>query len=318
VDPAPPTPPPAAPTPPAAPPRSGAAAFLGAVVLLGLLGSVAQAGSPVLGLVWTEVFAFLSPALVVVAGRNLLPSRYLRLRPARPAAVLLGAVAGLAGYPAAAGIMALASLLLPAAWVASFDVSRLLELPGAQKYAFAAVAATLAPLCEEAAFRGYVQTTLAVRVRPAAAIAGSALLFAAIHVDPVRFPALLVLGALFAWLAWRAGSLWPAVAAHAANNAAASALFLALGAGGGAERPDAGAAARAVAVGIALVAPVLLAYRAVTPSPPPPGEAIAVRDPARPAGAFALASLPPRYAALWVAGTATLALLLLAAALRRA
>jgi membrane protease YdiL (CAAX protease family) len=313
LDPAPP-----APAPPAAPTAAGSAsAFLAAVVLLGFAGALAQAASPVLGLAWTEVFAFLAPALVLVAGSNLRPSAYLRLRAPRPAPLLLGALGGVAGYPAASGVMALAATLLPAAWVERFDVSRLLELPGGEKYAFAAVAATLAPLCEEAAFRGYLQTTVALRRRPAAAIAASAILFAAIHVDPVRFPALVALGALFGWLAWRAGSLWPAVAAHAANNATASGLFLALGADAGADRPDAPAAARALAVGLALLAPVLLAYRAATPSPPPASEALERRDPGRPVLAFDLGALPPRYAALGVAGLASLALLLAGAMIRR-
>ncbi len=132
VDPAPPGPAPP-PAPPAPPPTPGLGAFLAAVVFLGFAGSIAQAASPVLGLVWTEVFAFLSPAVVLVAGRNLRPARYLRLGPARPAAILLGAAAGVAGYPAAAGLMALASLALPADQTIVVSDDPFADLAGAKR-----------------------------------------------------------------------------------------------------------------------------------------------------------------------------------------
>jgi membrane protease YdiL (CAAX protease family) len=318
VEPVPPSPapPPPAPSPGPAGGKS-AAAFFGVLVGLGLPGLLAQAASPVLGLAWSEVFAFLAPALVVSAGSNLRPAAYLRLGRARPGAVVLGLFAGAAGYLAASALVALATLVLPEAWSKAGDLSRLLELPGGRGYAFAAEAALLAPACEEIAFRGYLQTTLALRRRPAVAIGVAALLFATIHLDPVRFPGLLALGALFGWLAWRAGSIWPAIAAHVANNATAAALFfLVSGREAGDGRPSAAGAAALLVVGLAGVGAVAVLYRAATPSPPPPAAALALRDPSRPSIAFSVGNVPPAYAALWVAGAASLALLVLLSAVR--
>jgi membrane protease YdiL (CAAX protease family) len=315
VDSAPPPDPAPAPAPAPAGAKS-AAGFFGILIVLGFLGALAQAASPVIGLAWSEIFAFLVPAALAAVGSNLRPSAYLRLGRARPAALAVGLVAGGAGYLVASAIMAAAAMLLPAPWVEGFDLSHLLEGDGGRKYAFAAVAALLAPVCEEAAFRGYLQTTFGLRRGPVPAIAASAVLFAVIHVDPVRLPALLALGALFGWLAWRAGSIWPAVAAHAANNATASFLFLARGN----EVPDPAPTAAAIgvvfAVGLAALVPLLAAYRALTPAPPPFEDALVLRDPARPSIAFSPGQVPPGWAVLWVAGSASLAALLLVALLR--
>jgi membrane protease YdiL (CAAX protease family) len=297
--------------------RKSAAAFFGVLVLLRLVGVLAQGASPVAGLVWDEVFALATPALVAAAGSNLLPSAYLRMSRARPHTIALGFLAGAAGYVFASALMAAVSTLLPGEWVESFDLSRLLAGPGWRKWAFAAAAALVAPVCEEMAFRGYLLTTIGLRRGPVAAIVVTSVLFAFFHLDPVRLAALLPLGALFGWLAWRAGSIWPAVAAHAANNATATLLFVL--AGGGEEvtaRPTAADLAFWMIVGLALLAPIVSAYRTATPEPPPFEEALAPRDPARGPAPFQLALVPPRYGALWLVGSASLAALLLAAALR--
>ncbi len=281
--------------PPAAPvqvPRKSVLAFFGVLLLLLLPGLLAQAAHPVLGLAWTELFAFLLPALIATAGSNLRVAAYLRLAPARPAAVALGALAGGAGYLLAGAVMAATQRLLPREWVRAFDLGRLFEGPAWERVALSALAALLAPVCEEIAFRGYVQTSLLQRWSPRRAIAVAALLFAVMHLDPVRFPALVVLGATFGWLAWRAGSIWPAVAAHAANNGVAAGLVLA----GGApphEPPPLPDLVAPFALGAAALALLLAAYRAATPNPPPAASAVAPRDPAAPAFAFSAARVPP-------------------------
>jgi hypothetical protein len=296
--------------------RKSGLAFFGILLLLAPAGMLAQAASPLLGLAWTEVFALLAPALVAAAGSNLRLRPYLRLGRVRPAAAALGALAGVAGFLVAGAILALATRLLPEQWVRAFDVSRLFGEPGWRRWAFVALVSLLAPACEEIAFRGYLLTTLGLSGRPARAVSLAALLFATIHADPVRFPALLALGTLYGWLAWRAGSVWPAVAAHAANNAVAS-LLLVLRQAPAPPSPAPGAASAAalLALGLALLLPLAAAYRAATPDPPPAGAAVVRRDPSLVSIRFSLAAVPPRHALLWLAGAATLGALLVAAAL---
>lgn len=301
------------PAPPAATGRKSALAFFGVLLVLWFPGAMAQSVALPLGLAWTELFVFLLSALVAAAGSNLSAKPYLRLGPARPAAVALGALAGGAGYLFAGSILTLTQRLAPARWVEAFDPVRLFEGPPRERLLLAAVAVVLAPPCEEIAFRGYVQSTLGLRRRPAAAIAGAALLFALLHVNPILFPALLVLGAVFGWLTWRAGSIWPAVAAHAVNNGITSALVLA-GGPPPADRPPPAAIAAATVLGASALLLVLGAYRAVTPRPPPAEATAVLRDPGQPSILFSLRRVPPALLAAALAGAALLAALLAAGA----
>ncbi len=74
-----------------------------------------------------------------------------------------------------------------------------------------------APLAEEVVFRGYLQPALLAAMPPRAAIALAAAVFGLVHTLPYALPVAL-LGAFFGWLAWRCGSLWPAVLAHMLHN----------------------------------------------------------------------------------------------------
>ena len=71
---------------------------------------------------------------------------------------------------------------------------------------------------EEMFFRGVVQRGLQRRWRRWPALIVTALVFAGIHMQPLSFPVLFVLGLEFGWLYQRTGSLWPAVTAHGVNN----------------------------------------------------------------------------------------------------
>ena len=310
---------PATPGAPPLPPvrKSGLAFFAAVLALFALLGTLAQAASPVLGLVWSELGALLLPALVAAAGSNLVPRRALLLT-ARPPPAALGwaALVGVAGFFAAGSLMALTSLLLPARWVELFDMAKLFARPPLERAALGVAAASLAPFCEEAAFRGWLLTALRTRHRPGAAIGLCAVFFALMHLDPVRFVALVGLGALYGWLAWRAGSLWPAVVAHAVNNALGVTIATATtgaaraGAVAGGLEPRPLQVAAAAALALVLAGSVLRAfaarYRRATPSPPPVEEALVRHDPADPSTAFDLGRLP-RHLVLAV-GAALLAL----------
>jgi membrane protease YdiL (CAAX protease family) len=298
---------------PPAPPAGTKSALAFFAVLLALFpfALLAQWASAVAGLAATQLFAFLLPAVVATVGSNLAPRAYLRLRAPGVAPVVLGALTGGAAYTVAGAVMSATQRLLPESWVKIFDVARMFEGPSWERAALSVLAVGVAPVCEELAFRGYLQTTLSLRRRPGGAIATGAFLFAALHLDPIRFPALVVLGLVFGWLTWRAGSIWPAVAAHAANNGIAMVLLLTVGPAE-APPPPAGAVGAMLALGVASLVALGLAYRAVTPRPPAAADALVLRDPASPSIAWHPSRIPAPLARAAALGVATLLLLALA------
>jgi hypothetical protein len=292
--------------PPAAPPRTKSAlGFFAAVMVLYVsLGGPLQGRAQVLGLAWTEVFVFLLPAAAAAAASNLRPAAFLRLAHApRPSWVGLGLAVGAAMFLAAGGLLSLTAWLLPASWVEAFDVTRIFTGPRERRLVLALVASLAAPFAEEVAFRGYVLSALATRARPGPAILGTAALFALMHLDPVRLPAVLFMGVVLGWLAWRSGSLWPAVAAHAANNGLGAAMLV-RGVRDPGETADPSGALSLLAVGLAAMAPLLLAFRRATPHPPTLGDPVVLRNPANPSIRFRLAALPTTYAAAGLVGLA--------------
>ena len=296
--------------PPAPRDKSAVAFFSVVLTLYAFLGSVAQARHPALGLAWTEVFVFLLPAVAASAGSNLDPASFLLLRRRRPLEIALGAGVGGALFLVASGVMTLTTLALPQRWVEAFDLTHLFAGPGRERLSMALLASIVAPLAEEVAFRGYALSALRTWARPWPSIAASAVLFAVMHLDPVRFPAVLLLGVAFGWLAWRSGSLWPAVAAHAVNNALGSAVVA--GAGGEpAQDADLLGALGILSVGLAALAPLAFLYWRATPEPPPPGRSHVLRDPGDPSIRFRLGRVPRAF--LFAALVGLLAFLALAA-----
>lgn len=71
---------------------------------------------------------------------------------------------------------------------------------------------------EEALFRGFLQGALKRYVDWQLSVVGTALVFAAIHMDCFRFIPLFFVGCMCGILRERTRSLWPAVTAHALNN----------------------------------------------------------------------------------------------------
>jgi membrane protease YdiL (CAAX protease family) len=74
---------------------------------------------------------------------------------------------------------------------------------------------------EELFFRGFLQQRLSRRFGPRIAIVVAAVCFGVMHADWVQGPAAAVLGLYLGWLAERAGSIVPAMIAHAVNNSVA-------------------------------------------------------------------------------------------------
>lgn len=83
------------------------------------------------------------------------------------------------------------------------------------------VMGVLAPLVEELVFRGLLYGYVAGRFGGMAALIVSSLAFAAAHVEPIHVALVLPIGVLLGWTRMRTSSLWPAIAAHIANNTVA-------------------------------------------------------------------------------------------------
>src|SRR5437773_7560756 len=84
--------------------------------------------------------------------------------------------------------------------------------------------AIVTAFAEESFFRGFIQTNIERsgkgRSRPITALIITSLLFAALHLSPLGFPGLLVIGLLLGWLAYRTCDLRVSALAHAFNNGA--------------------------------------------------------------------------------------------------
>jgi membrane protease YdiL (CAAX protease family) len=82
--------------------------------------------------------------------------------------------------------------------------------------------AIIPPLAEEVVFRGFAQTNIERsgknKPRPYVAIIWASLAFAAMHLQPIELPGLLVLGLTLGWLSYRTNNLLVGSVAHAANN----------------------------------------------------------------------------------------------------
>jgi membrane protease YdiL (CAAX protease family) len=81
--------------------------------------------------------------------------------------------------------------------------------------------AVLAPVVEEMYFRGRLLEALDRHVGPGGAAAVTSVAFAAIHLIPEFFPALLVFAVTLLWLRRRTGGLVAPIIAHVINNVVA-------------------------------------------------------------------------------------------------
>lgn len=75
-----------------------------------------------------------------------------------------------------------------------------------------------APIVEELFFRGLLLRSLERRFGPLTAVVGSSLVFGAVHFQWLQLPALVLFGAVCAWLTLRSGRLGPAIWAHVGFN----------------------------------------------------------------------------------------------------
>ena len=80
----------------------------------------------------------------------------------------------------------------------------------------------LGPVAEEILFRKIVLYSLLgsrmLKKKAIWAILISSLIFAILHISPEKFLYTFIFGLLYAWLAYRTGSLWPSIILHIIRN----------------------------------------------------------------------------------------------------
>jgi membrane protease YdiL (CAAX protease family) len=140
--------------------------------------------------------------------------------------VALGAVLALANAVSVGDwLTTLSAKLFPQFILDLFDTSRILAAAmsnSLEKSVVLLCVVVLAPLAEEFFFRGVLFQGLSRRLSVTWSAVLSAVIFSAYHLDPVNFVARAEIGLVLAGLVFKTGSLWPAIAAHAANNALAT------------------------------------------------------------------------------------------------
>lgn len=196
-----------------------------------VVGGTAQMMQLAWGLWFSEIVVFAGLAVIGFQLSQLEPRRAMGLQRFAPRAFGQGFAFGLINYVAwAVPLMALAQAIFPKWMVEKFDSAQVFERATPVELAIVLIGVSLAaPLGEELFFRGFLQRGLGLHHGAPRAIVVTALVFSIFHLDPVGLAARFELGVLFGLLAWRGGSLWPAIGAHSANNLISSVLFLAAG-----------------------------------------------------------------------------------------
>ena len=241
-----------------APGRREVLLVLGLVFLLNIVfGTALLMAGLRASIVVTQALAFVLPPLVALRlfyldGRSVLPFR-------RPAPRhLLAAILGTLGLN---HLLRFYDAWQERVWPPPESLRHLwdglLAFEGPLDFVWLLAAVAAAPaLCEEILFRGFVQSGL-VRHSEAAwrGVAATALIFGVFHLDPWRFVVAVLLGLFFGWLRLVSGSLWPAILAHALNNALSISL-IALGLAA-ADRAPGSVLTAAAAAALVLLAIVL-------------------------------------------------------------
>lgn len=199
------------------------------MALFATVGTSVQLCSVAFGIWFTELFLFLGVTAVMLRWTGRDPWRYPDVDggkwPLFAYGFVLGAINLFAlGIP----LQFTAQQLSPEEWRRTFDAANLFRNQSTVELVVIAAAAVIAaPICEEYFFRGVLLKGLAARHGELRALFVSSLVFSVFHLDPVGLVARTELGMLFGYLYLRTRSLWPGVAAHAANNAVSlSAYFL--------------------------------------------------------------------------------------------
>jgi len=98
----------------------------------------------------------------------------------------------------------------------------IVAIPYVDRWPLAFVVGIGAGIPEEIFFRGYALRRLAIAHGKIPAVIVSALLFGIFHLDPLHAPLAASMGVFLGFVVVKTGSIYPAISAHAINNAAAT------------------------------------------------------------------------------------------------
>lgn len=213
------------------------------------------------GLIFTELFVFLWPSILLIHRLGAGAGAFVRAGPVPLRLVGLGLLLGMANYPIALVLEASMHRLLPELAKLYDTGATLSGVTGSAGIGLAVGIGLLAPLGEEFAFRGVIQRLFRTRWSSARAVGVTAILFSLIHLDPVGFPGRVELGVLFGVLALWSGSIWTGMAAHAGNNVLAMVLLYGVGGRSDDPLPGAGQLLLMLVAGAIVVVPLLLVFR---------------------------------------------------------
>jgi len=196
--------------------------YIGASVVL-------QRFSIIGGLIAAQVLCLFLPSLVYAKWKTAGIKEALRLRPVTPGVFLRVVFLAVTG-------MGLATLVDQATrplalhffpdWIPILEALMQIVTPRTPQDLLQNlfVIGIAAPICEEVLFRGAFQGTLEKR-GPVRAIAASALMFGLVHLNPFNFVGPILIGVGLGFVAWRTGSIYPAILWHALNNSLAVLLL---------------------------------------------------------------------------------------------
>jgi len=183
------------------------------------VGSLFQARALFPGLFASLTLLVLFPSLVFLKILGLRIGETVRLRVSRWEFILGAALLAPALSLVAQGTFDVVSRVLP---VPEAFLQFFAELAEKERHGALATYLVLAitpGICEEFLFRGVVFGILSREWRPGRAILVSAILFAAFHLSVYRMLPVFLVGLAVATVAWRCGSLLPAIALHTSYNA---------------------------------------------------------------------------------------------------
>lgn len=150
------------------------------------------------------------------------------LRPCRPLGAVAGGVMGFGAYFGVVVMLVFLSLIPSFAESMEQYQGSMEEISAANPAIWAQIVliCLIGPLAEEILCRGLIQNTLLKTVKPAVAISISALMFAILHGNLYQGCYTFALGLLLGYLAYRFGSILPAVFLHATYNSASAVLSI--------------------------------------------------------------------------------------------
>lgn len=201
--------------------------LLVAFVLHFTLGSQVQRANLPTGIAYGQILFFFAIPWMTVVALGLGPRSFLALAWPRARTWPWILLASAAGFFLAGGLNSLNQWLVGPEVARFFDSTRILrDRPFAEQLAIALGVTLLAPLGEEVLFRGYFLRVLRARYGTVSALLLTSAVFAAMHLNPASFLALLALGLLFGLLRMASGSLVPALVGHAVQNGLTAAAVL--------------------------------------------------------------------------------------------